>query len=474
MSVTFTKPANLEEAIQTLRTQFQGDILEPSDPSYDEARALWNGMIDKYPAVIAKCAGTDDVVQAVNLARDSKLKLAVRGGGHNVAGLASADGGIVIDLSEMRRVEVDPVNKRANVQGGAEIGAMDRETQHYGLAVPMGVFSETGVAGLTLGGGMGWLRRKYGLSCDNLIAAEVVTAEGKVVRASEDENPDLLWGLRGGGGNFGIVTQFEFQLYEVGPEVAFTFVLYPLSETKKVLRAHEAFLKADTEGNVSTIALTGRVPHLDDFPKELHGVPMVGIFGMHAGKAEEGLEVMKPLREIAEPLIDLSGPMTYAEAQQVFDPDYPDGLRYYWKSTSLMSLSDEVIDILVEHSKRAPSDHSTVDVWYHGGAYSYKNEEDTAFGRRDIPYLVNPEANWEDPEDDEANIAWARNLLTALEPHAEANLYLNFPGFLEEGDALMQKAFGRNYAQLVELKTKYDPANLLSMNQNIKPKGDKR
>ncbi len=258
------------------------------------------------------------------------------------------------------------------MQSGAELGQVDQETQKFGLAVPAGVVSATGIAGLTLGGGMGWLRRKYGLSCDNLVAAEVVTAEGNIVYASENENSDLLWSLCGGGGNFGIVTSFKFKLYEIGPDVAFTFVLYPLSETRKVLRTHEAFLHQDVEGTVSTIALTGRVPYLDDFPMEIQGVPMVGIIGMHAGSVEEGMQAMRPLGEISEPLSDMSGIMPYVEAQQVYDADYPDGMRYYWKSTSLMQLSDDVIDILIKHAECAPSDHSITDIWYHGGAVAHK------------------------------------------------------------------------------------------------------
>ena len=463
----------LEEALQSLKTSFRGAILEPGSAGYEEARALWNGMIDKYPAVIAKCKGVADVIDAVNFARENKLTLAVRSGGHNVAGLASVDGGVVIDLSEMNAVHVDPFNKVARVEGGAKLADLDREAQAFGLAAPMGVVSATGVAGLTLGGGMGWLRRKHGLSCDNLIAADVVTADGKLVHTSETEHPELLWGLRGGGGNFGIVTSFEFALHTLGPEVAFTFVFYPLREAKRVLRAHESFLKNDP-GDVSTIGVTGRVPHADVFPRELHGTPFVGILGMHAGEVEAGMSAMKPLRELAEPLIDLSGPMPYTEVQQVYDEDYPDGLRYYWKSTSLQELPDAVIDIIVEHSERAPSDHSTIDIWYHGGAMAEPAEEVTAFGRRDIPYLINPEANWEDSADDAANVAWARDFLKALEPHAEQNLYLNFPSFLEEGDAMMKAAFGRNYARLVELKTKYDPENLFRMNQNIKPAGGGR
>jgi FAD/FMN-containing dehydrogenase len=463
--------AEKQTALAELRTTLQGNLIEPGEVAYDEARTLWNGMIDKYPVAIARCKNTADVQKAVRFARSNNLTIAVRGGGHNVAGLASVDGGIVIDLSEMNAVQVDPMKRMVKVQGGAKLKDIDHATQALGLAMPTGVVSATGIAGLTLNGGMGWLRRKYGLSCDNLVTAEVVTATGEVIRASETENADLLWGLRGGGGNFGIVTSFEFKAYQLGPEVAFTFVFYPLEQTKTVLRTHENFLRQDSAGDVSTIAVLGRVPHTDVFPHEIHGTPFVGILGMYAGNAAKGEDFMRPLREIATPLVDLSSRMPYTQAQTVYDEDYPNGKRYYWKSTSLMQLSDEAIEILEHYAKQAPSDHSTIDIWYHGGAVANLSEEATAYGRRDIPYLINPEANWGDPKDDTINIAWARDLLKELTPHSESNLYLNFPGLLEEGDALMRSAFGRNYDKLVELKTKYDPQNVFRINQNIKPKG---
>ncbi len=465
---TAQTPMPSEEKLTSFKARFGGQVILSPDTGYNEARALWNGMIDKKPQLITRCYSAQDVIDALLFVRETGLTTAVRGGGHNVAGLAGVDGGIVIDLSSMNGVEIDPENRVAKVEGGATWGDVDKEAQAFGLATPGGLVSATGVAGLTLGGGMGWLRRKYGLSCDNLIAADVVTAEGKLIRTSETENPDLLWGLRGGGGNFGIVTSFEFNLHPVGPEVAFTFVLYHLQDAKRVLHAHETFLR-DDPGEVSTIAVIGRVPHVDAFPKDIHGTPFVGILGMHAGSSVRGMEAMRPLRKLSEPVIDLSGPMPYVEVQQIYDADYPNGMRYYWKSTSLMSLSDDVVDILVKYGELAPSDHSTIDVWYNGGSVASRSEEATAFGRRDIPYLVNPEANWEDSADDEANIAWARNFLKDLKPHSEAHLYLNFPGFLEEGNELMKAAFGGNYRRLVELKNKYDPQNLFKMNHNIKP-----
>jgi FAD/FMN-containing dehydrogenase len=455
--------------ILELQEHFNGELIVPGNAAYDAQRKLWNGMIDKFPAVIARCSSTTDVAQAVRFARANYLTIAVRGGGHNVAGFATVDGGMVIDLSMMTQVQVDAENRTARVAGGATLRHIDHATQPFGLAVPAGVVSATGIAGLTLGGGMGWLRRKYGLTCDNMLAAEVVTASGEIVRASDTENPDLLWGLRGGGGNFGIVTAFEFRLHPVGPEVAFTFVLYPLEAAKAVLRAHEAFLQSDSQGDVSTLIVMGFVPPAAPFPEDLHGKPFIGLLGVYAGDAGIGMDVMQPLREITPTLLDLSGVMPFTDVQQIYDEDYPNGKRYYWKSVGVQQLSDEMIDLMVTHTLNAPSHHSTIDLWYHGGAVATPDAKATAYGRRDIPYLVNTEANWDSPEDDSVNINWARDFLEALKPYSENSLYLNFPGMLEDGDNLVRAAFGENYARLVALKTKYDPENTFSRNQNIKP-----
>lgn len=457
-----------EAAFQRLQTHFSGELIRPGDAAYDQARKIWNGMIDRYPALIARCQSVADVQAAVNFAREQDLLIAVRGGGHNVAGYAVCEGGIVIDLSAMRGVRVDPVARVARVEGGATWGDVDAATQAFGLAAPGGVVSATGVAGLTLGGGLGWLRRKYGLACDNLIAAEVVTADGEVVYTSHGQNPELLWGLRGGGGNFGIVTAFIYRLHPVGPEVAFTLVFYPLYKAKRVLRFHEQFLSREP-GNISTIAVLGRVPQAEAFPAEIHGAPFVGLLGMYAGEAAEGMKVMQPLRELGQALVDLSSPMPYTEAQQIYDADYPDGHRYYWKSTHVAALSDEAIELLVKHAELAPSDHSTIDIWFNGGAMGQARATDSAYGRRDIPYLVNPEANWEHPQDDTANIAWARACLADLERFSAGGMYLNFPGFLEEGEAMIRASYGQNYARLVALKQQYDPHNLFRRNQNIRP-----
>ena len=459
-----------ERAIQTLKGQLRGDVLQPGDAGYDDARAVWNGMIDKRPGLIARCTTAQDVIACVNLARENDVAVAVRGGGHNVAGHAVLDGGLVIDLSEMRSVDVDPKARTVRAGGGATIADVDRATQAHGLAVPLGVVSETGIAGLTLGGGYGWLRNRYGLSCDNLIAAEVVTADGRILKANETENADLLWGLRGGGGNLGIVTAFEFRAHPVGPEVYFTAVFHHGDEAKEGLRFYRAF-SASAPDEVSTLAMLGVFPEgAEVFPEHVHGVPFIAFVGMYAGPVEEGERLMQPLRGFSAPLVDFSGPTTYVEAQQAFDEDYPAGeLRYYWKSLNLIELTDEAIGRIIEHARQQPSQLSTTDLWPVGGAVKTFSGQDAAFHGRHAAFLLNPEANWEDPADDEANIGWARALVADMEEFSDGSRYLNFAGFQEEGDDMMRSAFGPRYERLASLKKKYDPTNLFRRNQNVKP-----
>lgn len=464
-----------EQTVQTFANQLKGELVRAGDANYDEVRAVWNGMIDHYPALIARCTTVEDVVASVNFARENNLLLAVRGGGHNVAGLAvAADGGLVIDLAQLNKVEVDPQARTVRAQGGATIGDLDTATQVHGLATPMGVVSATGIAGLTLGGGFGWLRNKYGLSCDNLIAAQVITADGRIVTANANENNDLLWGLRGGGGNFGIVTEFEYQLYPVGPEVSFTFILHDGAgdNLKKAIQFYRDF-STTAPDEVSTIMASGIIPPEPElFPENIHNKPFVLFGAMYAGPADEGHKVTQPLRDFGEPLIDFSGIMPYIEAQKIFDEDYPDGLRYYWKSLNLSRLDDEVIDRFVKHARQQPSVFSTVDLWHVGGAVSRVSDDESAFNGRQAAFLLSPEANWEHPEDDEANITWLREFIADMEEFSDGSRYLNFPGFQEEGDEMMRKSFGNKYERLQALKQKYDPTNFFSLNQNIKPVED--
>src|SRR5215218_10636326 len=391
-----------ESVVERFGSRLRGQLLSPGDADYEEARLIWNGLIDKRPALIARCAGVADVIDSVNFARENDLLVAVRGGGHNVAGNAVADGGLVIDLSAMKGIRVGPERRTARAEAGATLGDIDRETQVFGLATPLGVVSETGIAGLTLGGGIGWLRRKYGLSSDNLVSVDVVTADGRFLTASETENEDLFWGIRGGGGNFGVVTSFEYRMYPVGPEVTFCFVLYPGDRAREVLRFGEEYV-AEAPDEVSPVGVLGRVPSVEIFPERWHGEPFVAFLAMYVGDVEEGERVLRPLRELGGPIADLSARMPYTEAQAVLDEDYPNGWHYYWKSVNLDGLGDEVIERLTYHAWAAPSEHSTIDVWYQGGAMARVGTSETAFGDRSSPILLGIEANWEDPQDDEVN-----------------------------------------------------------------------
>ncbi|QLG27162.1 FAD-binding oxidoreductase [Halorarum halophilum] len=456
------------ERIERFEAEFHGGLIRPDDADYDDARTVWNGMIDKRPALIARCRGVGDVISAVDFARENDLLVAVRGGGHNVAGTAVCDDGLVIDLSEMRGVWINPDARTARVQAGATWADVDRETQAFGLATPGGAVSETGVAGLTLGGGIGHLRCEYGLTCDNLASVNLVTAGGEYMTASGDENSDLFWGLRGGGGNFGVVTGFEFDLHPVGPDVAICLVFYSGDRMVEVLGAYRDYV-ADAPPEVSLLTLSGVMPDEDLFPTDAVLESKIAIAGCYAGPVADGERALAPLRGIAEPIADFSEPMPYVEFQQLFDEDYPDGMRYYWKSLYLDGLSESAIDRIVYWSDVAPSPLSTVDVWQLGGAIAQVGVEDSAFAGRHAPFLLGVEANWERPENDDANVEWVRDCLDDMRQFSDGSVYLNFPGFLEEGDDMMRSTFGPTYERLVALKDEYDPTNLFSLNQNIAP-----
>ena len=457
-----------DRTLEAFLAEFAGDVTFPDDAAYDEARAVWNGMIDRYPGLILHCAGVADVIDAVNLVREHDLLVAVRGGGHNVAGSAVCDGGIVIDLSGMNGVWVDPEERTAWVQAGATLGDVDRETQAFGLATPLGVVSATGVAGLTLGGGLGHLRKKYGLSADNLAAVDVVTADGEYRTASADENPDLFWGLRGGGGGFGVVTGFEFDLNPVGPEVTALVVVYHADDGDAVMRGFREYTQSAPD-ELSVLASRGRLPDEELFPADVVDDFKIVLGGMYAGPPAEGETVIEPLRELAEPVADFSGTMPYTDLQCAFDEDYPDGGRYYWNSLYLDALSDDVVDRIVEWGDQAPSPLSTIDVWALGGAIADVGLDESAFIGRDAPFLLAVEACWEDPGDDEANVTWARGFLEEMHQYSDGSMYLNFPGFYEDGDRLMERSFGDAYARLSELKTSYDPENVFRSTQYVQP-----
>jgi len=456
--------------IEELQSTFRGQLIQPSDADYDEARQVWNGYIDKHPALIAQCTGTADVIDAVTFARKHDIEVSVRGGGHNVAGSALCDDGMVIDLSGMRGIHVNASQKLARVQGGATWGDLDRETQVFGLAAPGGVVSTTGVAGLTLGGGLGWLRKKYGLSCDNLNSVEIVTADGKLLTASHNENKDLFWALQGGGGNFGIVTSFEFQLHEVGPTVMMCAVMYPIEIADKVLSAWKDFMVTSPD-EISSQALFWALPDSDDFPKEARGKHVIAISAMYAGDSKEGEKKLQELREIDTPVIDLSGQIPYTVAQTMFDPFFPENERYYYfKSQDLASLNKETMHALIEGAKDRPVASILVALWHYGGKMNRIGSKDTAFGSRDTSFLFSVDAIWDDPSDSEEVIGWARNFLDKMERFAGDGMYVNFSGFGEEGEDLVRAAYGDNYERLAKIKAKYDPDNFFHINQNIKPK----
>jgi FAD/FMN-containing dehydrogenase len=457
-----------ESVIEEFRSHLRGPLLTAEDPDYDEARAVRNGLIDRRPALIARCSGTADVVACVNFAREHGLLLSVRGGAHNVAGNAVNDGGLVVDLTNMRGVYVDPDARTVRVQGGAVWGDVDHETQLFGLAVPGGVVSSTGIGGLTIHGGYGHLRRKYGLSLDSLVSVEIVTADGQVRTASATENGELFWAVRGAGSNFGAITSFEFRLHPVGPIVQLCAPFYALEDGRQVIRAWRDFT-ASAPDELNPLVVLWSVPDDEHFPEELRRRPIVVTAAVYAGPVEVGERVMQPLRELATPLMDLSGPIPYTALQQAFDPFFPEGRLYYWKSIYVDDLSDEAIDTMVDAAIARPSILSDVGLWHLGGAMSQVGVEDTAYGRRDAPYLFVAEASWTDPTTNEENIAWARESLAAMQPYSKGGSYLNFPGFGEEKEAMLRASYGPNYDRLVTVKTKYDPGNLFRMNLNIAP-----
>ena len=458
-----------QATVQMFAASLRGKLIRAVDPDYDAARAVWNGMIDRRPVLIARCVGTDDVVKAVEFARRHGLLVAVRGGGHNVAGSAVCDGGLVIDLSPMKEIHIDPARRTVRAQAGLTWGELDRATQAHGLATPGGLVSETGIAGLTLGGGTGWLRNKYGLSCDNLVSVEMVTADGQIRTVNANEHADLFWAIRGGGGNFGVVTWFEYRLHPVGPEVALCFVLYPIAKAWEALRFFDRYA-AVAPDEVSLISVIGTVPHTEVFPVAIHGERFVLFGGCYIGPVDEGLRVLQPLRTWSTPLIDFSDVMKYVDVQTLWDADYPAGKRrYYWKSIYVNNLGDGVIDSVLSAAAECPSHHSNIDIWHMGGAVGRIGASESAFGRRDLPYMIGIEANWEASGEDAPNIAWTRALWTDLHRFSSGAVYLNFPGFGEEGDALVRAGYGENYERLAAIKCTYDPTNLFRMNQNIRP-----
>lgn len=455
------------ETVNELGKSLRGRLLTRDSDGYHQARTVWNAMIDRHPALILQCVSTEDVVKAVRFADDQDLLVAVRGGGHNIAGNAVCDGGLMIDLSLMKTVEVDQANRRARVAAGATLGDFDREAQAFGLATPLGINSTTGVAGLTLGGGFNWLSRRYGLAIDNLISADVVTAKGELLTASESQNADLFWAIRGGGGNFGVVTSFEFRLHEVGPDVLSGLIVHPLNAARDVLRFYRDFIK-DTPDEFVCWFVMRHAPPLPFLLPEWHGKEILGLAVCYCGRdLAEGERIAQPLRQFGQPIADVVAPHLYAVWQSILDPLLTPGMRNYWKSHDVAEMSDGLIDVLVDFAGRLPDPQTEIAFAQLGGAVSRVPADATAYGHRDGQFVINMHGRWEDPAKDAECISWARELFRASAPFSTGAVYVNF--MTQEEQDRVRSAYGNNYNRLVQIKNKYDPTNLFRMNQNIQP-----
>jgi FAD/FMN-containing dehydrogenase len=452
--------------IDEFKLQFRGDVILPGDPAYDEVRQIWNAMIDRKPALIARCKSPEDVVQAVKFARKYELLVAIRGGGHNIAGNAVCDDGLMIDLSLMKGVQVDSKARRAIVEPGCTLADFDAVAQAHGLATPLGINSTTGVAGLTLGGGFGWLSRKYGMTIDNLLSADVVMADGSRLRASEAENADLFWGLRGGGGNFGIVTSFEFQLHPVGPNVLSGLIVFPFEQAKSVITQFARFTETMPD-DLNVWMITRKAPPLPFLPAKVHGKEMVALALCHVGNPIEGEKLIAPLREFGTELGEHVGVQPFTAWQQAFDPLLTRGARNYWKTHNFVRISDGVIDAIIEYAGKLPSPYCEIFIGSMGGQTSRVAPDAMAYSSRDAKYVMNVHGRWESAADDERGITWAREFFARTRPFASSGAYVNF--LTEEETDRIASAYGAMYNRLVELKKKYDPTNFFRMNQNIKP-----
>jgi FAD/FMN-containing dehydrogenase len=452
--------------INDFKNQFRGNVLLPGDVGYDDVRQIWNAMIDRRPALIARCTSADDIVRGVAFARANGLLISIRGGGHNIAGNAVCDGGIMLDLSLMKKVAVDVAGRKAMVEPGCTLADFDKAVQAHGLATPVGINSTTGIAGLTLGGGFGWLSRKYGMTVDNLLSANVVTADGRQVKASEQENPDLFWGLRGGGGNFGVVTGFEFKLHPVGPNVLSGLIVYPFAEAKTVLTKFASFTQSMPD-ELNVWMVTRKAPPLPFLPADVHGKEIVALALCYAGDPAAGEKLIAPLHTFGTPLGAHVGVQPYTAWQQAFDPLLAPGARNYWKSHNFAQLSEGAIDSIVKYAGMLPSPQCEIFIGTIGGQTTRAASDAMAYSSRDANYVMNVHGRWETAAEDDKVIAWAREFFAKSQPFASAGAYINFLT-QEEGDRVAF-AYGGTYQRLVEIKKKYDPTNLFRMNQNIKP-----
>ena len=453
-------------ALTNLSGAIKGRVLGPDDSAYDEARQIWNAMIDRRPAVIVQPANGDDVAMAIKFARENALEISVRGAGHNIAGNAISNGGLTIDFSQMKQVRVDAAQKRAYADAGATLADLDGATQRHGLATPVGINSTTGIAGLTLGGGFGWLTRKHGMTIDNLLAADVITADGRNLRASEQDNPELFWALRGGGGNFGVVTQFEFALHPVGPEILAGLLVFPFAQAKQILTRYRQFADAAPE-DLSVWVVLRQAPPLPFLPQNVHGKEVVVLPIFFAGAATEGQRLIDELRAFGNSHGEHIGAQPYAEWQKAFDPLLTPGARNYWKSHNFTELSDGAIDSIIEYAGKLPSPQCEIFIGHIAGAANRVPSEAMAYAHRDAKFVLNVHGRWESTAEDRSCIDWARAFFKASAPYASAGAYVNF--MTEDEGERVTSAYGSNYDRLAQLKKRFDPDNIFHLNQNIKP-----
>ena len=453
------------EKIKNLKNKVKGQIVLPGDPNYNEAREIWNAMIDRQPAVIIQCAEADDVPHAISYARDNGLEISIRGGGHNIAGSALCNNGLMIDFSNMKAVKVDAQKRRAYVEPGVTLGDFDKAIQAHGLATPVGINSTTGIAGLTLGGGFGWLTRKYGMTIDNLISAEMVTADGRKIQVSEGENTDLFWAIRGGGGNFGVITQFEFSLHPVGPEILAGLIVFPINQAKQVLQKYREFVKSAPE-ELSIWVVLRKAPPLPFLPVAVHGKEVVVLAIFYAGDTAKGEKLIDPLRSFGDAYGEHIGTQPYVQWQQAFDPLLTPGARNYWKSHNFKELSDGALDTIIEFVGKIPSPQCEIFLGLIAGAANRVSSNAMAYGHRDAKFVLNVHGRWDDAAQDEIGVAWAREFFKASAPYASAGVYVNF--MTEDESDRVAAAYGENYARLKQVKKKYDPENIFHNNQNIK------
>ncbi len=462
--VTRTLPAG---AADSLRDGLRGPLCLPGDDGYDEACRLWNAQIDRRPGAVVRASGTADVIDTVSFARAHGILLSVKGNGHNIAGLALNDGGLCLDLTPMRGIHLDPAARIARVQPGCNWADVDREGQVFGLTVPGGVVSTTGVAGLTLGGGFGWVTRKYGLTSDNLLSADVVTAEGRLLKVGPEENADLFWAICGGAGNFGVVTSFEFRAQPVGPEITGGLILYPLDQAREVVGLFREVTES-ADDDLCCALIMRLAPPAPFLPQAVHGSPVVGIVVCHCGAPEEAAKAVAPIKAFGNPLADVIGPMPFSKQQTLFDPSLPFGRRYYWKSDYFDQVTDDMADIMAAHSGRLTSPHSSLLFFQLGGAAARFPADHSAAGNRSARYVVNINAAWETPPD-AGHVAWARDFWRDLHPHSTGGVYVNFLTG-DEDMARIESAYGTAlYQRLAAVKARYDPQNLFRVNQNIRP-----